>query len=97
MPTWQGGITASYAWKGLNIFTQAVYQSDRKSSADLEVVDLPASVVVNAGMGYSFTKQWSVKLSVQNVSNEQHVVAARPAGYRLYAPRMVLGSLTFQL
>ena len=97
MPTWQGGITASYGWKGLNIFTQLVYQSDRKSSADLEVADLPASVVVNAGMGYSLTKQWSVKLSLQNVSNEQHVVAARPAGYRLYAPRMILGSLTFQL
>lgn len=97
MPKWQGGLTIAYAIKDFAVFAQTIYQSDRKSSVDIEVGDLPASVVVNSGISYRFFNKWTAKLSVQNLTNEQHIVAARPAGYRLYAPRMVLGSLTFEL
>lgn len=97
MPKWQGGVTVAYAIKDFAVFAQTVYQSERKSSADLEVGDLPASIVVNSGLSYRFLNKWTAKLSVQNMTNEQHVVAARPAGYRVYAPRMVLGSVNFTL
>ena len=96
VPQWQGGVIAGYSYKGYEIFVQSVFQSERRSIAGSGPQDLPAAWVHNAGTSYTH-QNWTFKLSVQNVGNSQHIVAARPAGYRMYAPRMVLATLVWSL
>jgi|GEM_PF-5154152 len=45
--------------------------------------DLPKSLVINEAVGYALTENITLKLSLQNATNTRHVVAARPAGYRI--------------
>ena len=96
VPQFQGGFILGYVHKGYQVFIQSVYQAERYSMVGLNNADLPAAWVHNVGTTYTF-KKWSFKLSVQNLLNTEHVVAARPAGYRLYAPRMVLATVAFEL
>ncbi len=97
MPTAQGTLILGYTWKSVDFFWQSVYGSSRRSSSSLLTDDLPASWVHNLSVNYQATKRWSFRMSAQNLTNEQHIVAARPAGYRTYAPRMILGTLTFSI
>ena len=96
LPKLQGGFILGYSVKSYQIFIQSVYQSERRSFAGSGNADLPAAWVHNLGASYTL-KNCTFKLSVQNATNSEHVVAARPAGFRLYAPRMVLGTFIFQL
>jgi Fe(3+) dicitrate transport protein len=97
MPTAQGTLMLGYTWKSVDFFWQSVYGSSRRSSSSLLTDDLPASWVHNLSVNYQATKRWSFRMSAQNLTNEQHIVAARPAGYRTYAPRMILGTVTFSI
>lgn len=96
VPKIQGGIVVGYSHKNYQVFSQSVYQSARRSIAGSGAHDLPASWVHNLGASYQIA-HWMFKLSAQNLLNGQHVVAARPAGYRLYAPRMILATVVFTL
>ena len=96
VPQFQGGVVLGYAVASYQFFVQSVYQSERRSVAGSGTADLPASWVHNVGTSYTY-KHWTFKLSIQNALNSEHVVAARPAGYRLYAPRMILGTLVWSL
>ena len=96
VPQFQGGVVLGYAVASYQFFVQSVYQSERRSVSGSGTADLPASWVHNVGTSYTY-KHWTFKLSIQNALNSEHVVAARPAGYRLYAPRMILGTLVWSL
>jgi outer membrane receptor protein involved in Fe transport len=58
---------------------------------------MTASLVVNGAVNYALTENVTFKLSIQNATNTRHIVAARPAGYRTFAPRMALLSINARL
>ena len=77
--------------------SQLQYLSARKSAAQMDDFDLPKSLVINQAVRYALTENILLKLSLQNATNTRHVVAARPAGYRTFAPRMALLSINASL
>jgi len=77
--------------------SQLQYLSARKSAAELDVFDLPQSLVVNEAVSFALTEHVTFKLSIQNMTDTRHIVAARPAGYRTFAPRMALLSINASL
>jgi len=80
-----------------SINCQLQYLSARKSTAELNTFDLPQSLVINEAISYTLTENVQLKLSIQNVTNTRHLVAARPAGFRTFAPRMALLSINVSL
>ena len=97
MPAAQGTLTIGYYLNSFEINWQSVYGGSRRSSSSLLADDLPQSLVHNFSVNYQASKRWTFKISAQNLTNEQHIVAARPAGYRTYAPRLILGTATFSI
>jgi outer membrane receptor for monomeric catechols len=77
--------------------SQLQYLSARKSAAEFDVFDLPQSLVVNEAVSFALTEHVTFKLSIQNMTDTRHIVAARPAGYRTFAPRMALLSINASL
>jgi Fe(3+) dicitrate transport protein len=62
--------------------------SARKSASDLDEYDLPAALVANYSINYQINKVCTLQAGIQNITNTRHIVAARPAGYRTFTPRM---------
>ena len=62
--------------------------SARKSASELEQYDLPAAVVINYVLNVQVNTSIAIQSGIQNVTNTRHIVAARPAGYRTFTPRM---------
>lgn len=94
LPAFTGSYTVQWTHKKLSAAVQQQVLSARTSSASLGTNDLPASSVVNINAAYSWNA-FAVQLAVQNLTNTQHVVAARPVGYRNFAPRMIVASLVW--
>jgi Fe(3+) dicitrate transport protein len=68
--------------------------SARKSSASIEGYDLSRALVANLSSSYEINRHLNVQFGIQNLTNTRHIVAARPAGFRTFAPRMwTLGGL----
>lgn len=97
MPKAQGTLMLGYSWKSVEFFLQSVYGASRRSSSSLQKDDLPASWIHNVSVNFQANNHWSFRFSAQNLTNKQHIVAARPAGYRTYAPRLILGTVTFSI
>ncbi|MDG1919368.1 MAG: TonB-dependent receptor, partial [Schleiferiaceae bacterium] len=97
IPRLQFALQHQWKKKRWSINSQLQYLSARKSTAELNVFDLPQSLVINEAVRYALTENITFKLSVQNATNSRHVVAARPAGYRTFAPRMALLSINVSL
>lgn len=91
----QASIRYDVQLKPINFSLQSQLLGARKSSASLEQWDLPAALVINAAASIPVRPSTTLKLSAQNLTNSRHVVAVRPAGYRTFAPRMLL--LTLQV
>lgn len=62
--------------------------SARKSASELDEYDLPAALVANYSINYQISKVCALQAGIQNLLNTRHIVAARPAGYRTFTPRM---------
>jgi Fe(3+) dicitrate transport protein len=92
---YQGSAQVTYAANKTTIALQGQALSSRTSSASLGFNDLPASVLINFSLSQMISPSWQIKLSANNLTNTQHIVAARPAGYRTQAPRMLLLTLSF--
>jgi Fe(3+) dicitrate transport protein len=88
LPAFQANLALDYQHKKWNASAGINGLGARKSSASLDEYDLPAAVVANAALRYDITEKWSLKLSGQNLTNTRHIVAARPAGFRTFTPRM---------
>jgi Fe(3+) dicitrate transport protein len=97
IPALQGTIKLGYSLEKTGLFTQATALSARKSAASLEEYDLPASVVVNGGIEHLFSEKIQLKIAAQNLTNTRHIVAARPAGFRTFAPRMIVVGINLNL
>ena len=90
IPKLQCAFQHSLEIRRWTISSQLQYLSPRKSAAQMDDFDLPKSLVVNGAVNYALTENVTSKLSIQNATNSRHIVAARPAGYRTFAPRMAL-------
>lgn len=88
LPALQANLTLDYQYKKWSASFGLNGLGARKSSASLDEHDLPAAVVANAALRYDVSKHWSLKCSGQNLTNTRHIVAARPAGFRTFTPRM---------
>ena len=95
LPQGQASFRYDVQLRPINLSLQSQLLGARKSSATLEHWDLPPAVVINAAASIPLRPSTTLKLSVQNLTNTRHVVAARPAGYRTFAPRMLM--LTLQV
>lgn len=62
--------------------------SPRKSTASSTDNDLPEALVGNLSGSYEINDHLKVQFGIQNITNTRHIVAARPAGYRTFTPRM---------
>ena len=93
LPLGQASLRYDVALKPINFSLQSQLLGARKSSASLDQWDLPAALVINAAASIPVRPSTTLKLSAQNLTNTRHVVAARPAGYRTFAPRMLLLTL----
>lgn len=67
---------------------QGQAMSARKSASELSEYDLPAALVANYTQNYTINSVLTVQAGIQNITNTRHLVAARPAGYRTFTPRM---------
>ena len=97
IPQMQCALQHQWSKKRWSINSQLLYLSARKSAAELDVFDLPQSLVVNEAVSFALTEHVTFKLSIQNMTDTRHIVAARPAGYRTFAPRMALLSINASL
>ncbi len=97
IPKLQGMFQFSYNWEKVTVNWQTVYGGERKSLASSIDWDLPSSWVHNIGAQYALPKGFQLSGSIQNVFNSQHLIAVRPAGFRTYAPRMILIKLGWEL
>lgn len=97
IPQLQSVLQHQWGKKRWSINSQLLFLSARKSTAELNVFDLPPSSVINEAISYALTENVTFKLSIQNATNTRHIVAARPAGYRTFAPRMALLSINASL
>ena len=97
IPKLQCAFQHKWEKKRWTISSQLQYLSPRKSAAEMDDYDLPKSLVINEAVRYALTENITLKLSLQNATNTRHVVAARPAGYRTFAPRMALLSINARL
>ena len=97
IPQMQCALQHQWSKKRWSINSQLLYLSARKSAAELDVFDLPPSSVLNEAISYAVTENVILKLSIQNLTNTRHIVAARPAGFRTFAPRMALLSINASL
>lgn len=88
LPAFQGNISAVYSHQRWSTALQAQGLSARKSSAELDQYDLPSSLVFNYAVDYKVNEVLQIKAGVQNLTNTRHIVAARPAGFRTFTPRM---------
>jgi outer membrane receptor protein involved in Fe transport len=76
---------------GLNL------SSGRKTTAAILDFDLPKFMVMNLSALYKLNEITSFKISGQNLTNSRHIVAARPAGYRTFSPRMLVLGIQLSL
>ena len=97
IPKLQCAFQHKWEKKRWTISSQLQYLSPRKSASDMDDYDLPKSLIINEAVRYALTENITLKLSLQNATNTRHVVAARPAGYRTFAPRMALLSINASL
>lgn len=97
IPRLQFALQHQWKKKRWSINSQIQYLSARKSAAELDAFDLPQSLVINEAIRYALRENIIFKLSLQNATNSRHVVAARPAGYRTFAPRMAMLSIKASL
>jgi len=97
IPLIQGMLKIDYQLKGWQLSSQTVYGGERKSVSSQDHWDLPASWVQNIAIGRWFKKKYQCALAVQNLFNTQHIIAARPAGYRTYTPRMLMLKFGYQI
>jgi len=93
LPLGQASLRYDVALKPINFSLQSQLLGARKSSTSLDQWDLPAAFVINAAASIPVRPSTTLNLSAQNLTNTRHVVAARPAGYRTFAPRMLLLTL----
>lgn len=97
LPVFQGNILIAYEQKNWSSAVQVQALGARKSIAELDNNDLPASLVLNYSVDYKINKKLQINASIQNLTNTRHIVAARPAGYRTFTPRMVTIGLDLAL
>jgi Fe(3+) dicitrate transport protein len=71
--------------------------SARKSTASNLDNDLPGALVGNLSGSYEINNHLKVQFGIQNITNTRHVVAARPAGYRTFTPRMWTFGILWEL
>ena len=88
LPALQANAQVLYESGKWNTGLQIQALSARKSASELDEYDLPAALVANYSMNYQFNKVFTVQAGIQNMTNTRHIVAARPAGYRTFTPRM---------
>jgi len=93
LPQGQASLRYDIQLKRINLSLQSQLLGARKSAAELDDWDLPAALVMNAAISLPLRPSTTIKFSAQNLTNTRHVVAARPAGYRTFAPRMLLLTL----
>ncbi len=88
LPALQANAQVLYESGKWNTGLQIQALSARKSASELDEYDLPAALVANYSINYQFNKVFTVQAGIQNMTNTRHIVAARPAGYRTFTPRM---------
>ena len=88
LPALQANAQVLYESGHWNTGLQLQALSSRKSASELDEYDLPAALVGNYSINYQFNKVCTLQAGIQNISNTRHIVAARPAGYRTFTPRM---------
>lgn len=88
LPALQANAQVLYESGKWNTGLQLQALSARKSASELDQYDLPAALVANYSMNYTITKVCTLQAGIQNITNTRHIVAARPAGYRTFTPRM---------
>ena len=88
IPILQGSGKLIYLKNRLTTGIQFQALSARKSASELDSYDLPAAVVANFSLSYTVQENITLQAGIQNIGNTRHIVAARPAGYRTYSPRM---------
>ena len=88
LPALQANAQVLYESGQWNTGLQLQALSSRKSASELDEYDLPAALVANYSINYQFNKVCTLQAGIQNITNTRHIVAARPAGYRTFTPRM---------
>jgi Fe(3+) dicitrate transport protein len=88
LPALQANVQVLYESSKWNTGLQLQALSSRKSASELDEYDLPAALVANYSINYKFSKVCTLQAGIQNITNTRHIVAARPAGYRTFTPRM---------
>jgi Fe(3+) dicitrate transport protein len=88
LPALQANAQVLYESSKWNTGLQLQALSSRKSASELDEYDLPAALVVNYSINYKLSKVCTLQAGIQNITNTRHIVAARPAGYRTFTPRM---------
>lgn len=88
LPALQANAQVLYESGKWNTGLQLQALSARKSASELNEYDLPAALVANYSLNYQINKVWTLQAGIQNITNTRHIVAARPAGYRTFTPRM---------
>ena len=88
LPALQANAQVLYESGKWNTGLQLQALSSRKSASELDEYDLPAALVANYSINYKYSKVCTLQAGIQNISNTRHIVAARPAGYRTFTPRM---------
>lgn len=90
LPVYQSNVSLFYDSDSWTLSTGLNMSSGRKTTAALQEFDLPKFMVINVSALYRLNQNTSFKISGQNLTNSRHIVAARPAGYRTFAPRMIV-------
>lgn len=88
LPALQANAQVLYESGKWNTGLQLQALSARKSASELDEYDLPAALVANYSLNYQMSKVCTLQAGIQNITNTRHIVAARPAGYRTFTPRM---------
>ena len=88
LPAVQANAQVLYESGKWNTGLQLQALGARKSASELDEYDLPAAMVANYSINYKFSKVCTLQAGIQNITNTRHIVAARPAGYRTFTPRM---------
>ncbi len=83
---WGASLSARYSGEMRTVAGQGPIPPGRAADAAL---------VLNGAAEYTFMSESVVFVAVQNLANEQHVVARRPAGARPGLPRTILAGIRF--
>ena len=97
LPIYQGSLSLFYESNSWTLSTGLNLSSGRKTTAAILDFDLPKFMVMNLSALYKLNEITSFKISGQNLTNSRHIVAARPAGYRTFSPRMLVLGIQLSL